>query len=141
MPIYEVAEFQGCPFFSMKLVEGESLSDQIKAQETENRLRSIPEAAARLMATIARAVHYAHERGFLHCDLKPSNILLDREGRPYVTDFGLAKRASEDSSLSISGAILGTPSYMAPEQASGSRKGLQRRRPTSMAWARSSTSS
>ena len=56
--------------------------------------------------------------------MKPSNILLERDGRPYVTDFGLAKRASEDSSLSISGAILGTPSYMAPEQASGSRKGL-----------------
>src|SRR5262249_54185317 len=66
----------------------------------------------------------AHERGFLHCDLKPSNILLESDGRPYVTDFGLAKRASEDSSLSVSGAILGTPSYMAPEQATGSRKGL-----------------
>ena len=77
------------------------------------------------MTTIARAVQYAHERGFLHCDLKPSNILLDREGRPYVTDFGLAKRASEDSAVSLSGAIMGTPSYMAPEQASGSRKGLR----------------
>ncbi len=77
------------------------------------------------MATLARAVHYAHEHGFLHCDLKPSNILMDREGRPHVTDFGLAKRTSEDSSLSVSGAILGTPSYMAPEQASGSRKGAE----------------
>ena len=74
------------------------------------------------MATRAGAVHYAHEHGFLHCDLKPSNILLDREGRPHITDFGLAKRTSEDSSLSVSGAILGTPSYMAPEQASGARK-------------------
>ncbi len=124
MPIYDVAEFQGCPYFSMKLVEGESLSDQIKAMRRSGG-RHDPVTAARLMATIARAVQYAHERGFLHCDLKPSNILLDREGRPYVTDFGLAKRASEDSAVSLSGAIMGTPSYMAPEQASGARKGLR----------------
>ena len=124
VPIYDVAEFQGCPYFSMKLVEGESLSDQIKAQETARGSRHDPMTAARLMATIARAVQYAHERGFLHCDLKPSNILLDREGRPYVTDFGLAKRASEDSAVSLSGAIMGTPSYMAPEQASGCPQGV-----------------
>jgi eukaryotic-like serine/threonine-protein kinase len=124
IPIYEVAEFEGCPFFSMKLVEGVSLADQIKGQR-RSASRLDPRAAARLMATIARAVEYAHERGFLHCDLKPSNILLDREGRPYVTDFGLAKRASEDSAVSLSGAIMGTPSYMAPEQASGARKGLR----------------
>ncbi len=91
------------------------------------------------MTTIARAVQYAHDRGFLHCDLKPSNILLDSEGRPYVTDFGLAKRASENSEASLSGAIMGTPSYMAPEQAAAREKGCGRR-PTSMAWARSSTS-
>jgi eukaryotic-like serine/threonine-protein kinase len=124
VPIYEVAEFQGCPFFSMKLVEGESLSHQIKSKKRSG-ARYDPNAAARLMTIIARAVQYAHERGFLHCDLKPSNILLDREGRPYVTDFGLAKRASEDSAVSLSGAIMGTPSYMAPEQASGLRKGLR----------------
>jgi eukaryotic-like serine/threonine-protein kinase len=123
VPIYEVSEFQGCPFFCMKLVEGESLAHQIKLKKQEECAYD-PEAAAQLTATLARSVHFAHERGFLHCDLKPSNILLERDGRPYVTDFGLAKRASEDSSLSISGAILGTPSYMAPEQASGSRKGL-----------------
>jgi serine/threonine-protein kinase len=123
VPIYEVCEFQGCPYFSMKLVEGQSLSHQIKL-EKQAPWGHDPDAAAQLTATLARAVHFAHEQGFLHCDLKPSNILLERDGRPFVTDFGLAKRASEDSSLSISGAILGTPSYMAPEQASGSRKGL-----------------
>jgi serine/threonine-protein kinase len=125
VPIYEVSESQGCPFFSMKLVEGESLSRLIKLKK-QNSSGYEPAAAAQLTATLARAVHFAHEHGFLHCDLKPSNILLETDGRPYVTDFGLAKRASEDSSLSVSGAILGTPSYMAPEQASGSRKGLSR---------------
>jgi eukaryotic-like serine/threonine-protein kinase len=124
VPIYEVAEFQGCPYFSMKLIDGESLSHQIKMRKRAG-AKYDPKSAARLMTTIARAVEYAHERGFLHCDLKPSNILIDREGRPYVTDFGLAKRASEDSAVSLSGAIMGTPSYMAPEQASGLRKGLR----------------
>jgi serine/threonine-protein kinase len=124
VPIYEVAERHGCPFFSMKLIEGESLSQQIKARKRSGAWHD-PQAAARLMTTIARALQYAHERGFLHCDLKPSNILIDREGRPYVTDFGLAKRASEDSAVSLSGAIMGTPSYMAPEQANGSRKALR----------------
>jgi serine/threonine-protein kinase len=123
VPIIEVAESHGCPFFSMKLIDGESLSRQIKRMKRAGTYPD-PDTAAQTVATIAHAVDYAHEHGFLHCDLKPSNILVDREGRPHITDFGLAKRASEDSSVSLSGAILGTPNYMAPEQASGARKRL-----------------
>ncbi len=118
VPIYEVGEYQDRPYFSMKLVDGGSLSRQL------GRFADDPRAAARLVSILARAIHYAHGRGFLHLDLKPSNVLLDAQGRPYLTDFGLARRAGADSSLSISGAILGTPSYMAPEQAIGSRARL-----------------
>src|SRR6185436_4999164 len=77
-----------------------------------------------LVSTVARAVHYAHQRGILHRDLKPGNILLDEKGEPHVTDFGLAKLVEHDSSLTMSAAILGTPAYMSPEQAAGRSKGL-----------------
>jgi serine/threonine-protein kinase len=118
VPIYEVSEDEGRPFFSMKLIDGQSLAKQA------GRFRDDPRATARLISSLARAVHYAHGQGFLHCDLKPSNVLLDRQGKPYLTDFGLARRTGADSSLSAVGAILGTPSYMAPEQATGSRTEL-----------------
>jgi eukaryotic-like serine/threonine-protein kinase len=116
VPVHEVGERDGQQYLSMKLIEGNSLDQQLTGYGAD------PKAAAQLVAAVARAVHHAHQRGILHRDLKPSNILLDAEGQPHVTDFGLAKRVEVDSSLTQSGAIVGTPSYMAPEQASGVRR-------------------
>src|SRR5262249_50739302 len=105
VPIYEVGEHQGHHYYSMKLIEGSGLNRVLP------RFVEDPRAAARLLATVARAVHHAHQRGILHRDLKPGNILLDARGEPHVSDFGLAKRVDGDSALSQSGAIVGTPSY------------------------------
>jgi WD40 repeat protein/tRNA A-37 threonylcarbamoyl transferase component Bud32 len=113
-PIYEVGEHDGEHYFSMKLIEGGSLAQHVP------RLAGDLRAGVGLLMPVARAVHYAHQHGVLHRDLKPANILLDTEGRPHVTDFGLAKRLGlkpGEASLTQQGMIVGTPSYMAPEQA------------------------
>jgi tRNA A-37 threonylcarbamoyl transferase component Bud32 len=109
VPIYEVGEHQGQHFFSMKLIEGGSLATL--------KLPLPARQAAGLVAAVARAVHHAHQRGVLHRDLKPSNVLLDAQGQPHVTDFGLARRVEGDIPQTRTGAIVGTPSYMPPEQA------------------------
>ncbi len=115
VPIHEVGEHDGQPFFTMKLIEGGSLAERIAGRPGELSQR----AAAALLARTARAVHFAHQRGILHRDLKPGNVLLDEHGEPQVTDFGLARHLASDSSLTVSGAVVGTPSYMAPELAAG----------------------
>ena len=113
VPIFEVGTYEDHRYFSMKLVEGQGLDRELGELAKDCR------AGARLVAEVAEAVNHAHQRGILHRDLKPANILVDGRGHAHVTDFGLAKRIQEDAGLTISGAIMGTPSYMAPEQAAG----------------------
>ena len=115
IPIYEIGEHEGRSFFCMKLIEGQPLSSRLANGPMP------PRRTAQIMAQISDAIHYAHVNGVLHRDLKPSNVMLDDEGVAYIADFGLAKQFHERSSLTRSGAILGTPSYMAPEQAAGNR--------------------
>src|SRR6266498_1042006 len=113
VPIYEVGERDGQCYFSMKFVDGGQLDQVVK--HTPISLRQ----AVELIAKVARTVRYAHEHGILHRDSKPGNILLDADGEPHLTDFGLARRAETESTMTRTMEVLGTPSYMAPEQAVG----------------------
>ncbi len=113
VPIYEVGQHQGQHYFSMGYIEGQSLAAKVAAGPLP------AHEAAELAAKVSQAVAYAHQQGVIHRDLKPSNVLLDRDGQPRITDFGLAKRVEADSGLTATGQVLGTPSYMPPEQAAG----------------------
>jgi serine/threonine protein kinase len=115
VPVFEVGRHEGHHFLAMAFVDGPSLHGRLQAGPLPQR-----EAAA-LVRQVAEAIAVAHERGIIHRDLKPHNILLDADGRPRVTDFGLAKRVDGGTELTSTGQVLGTPSYMAPEQASGAR--------------------
>ena len=118
VPIHEVGERDGSCYFSMKFVEGGQLDEVVRREPMPIR------QAAELIAKVARTVHYAHEHGILHRDIKPGNILLDAKGEPHLTDFGLARLVESESSDTHTLDVLGTPSYMAPEQAVGNNEAV-----------------
>jgi serine/threonine-protein kinase len=113
VPIHEVGERDGSCYFSMQFIEGGQLDEVVRRAPISIR------QAAELIAKVARTVHYAHEHGILHRDIKPGNILLDQKGEPHLTDFGLARLVETESTVTRTLEVLGTPSYMAPEQAAG----------------------
>src|SRR5262249_33318020 len=113
VPIYEIGERDGCCFFSMKFVEGGRLDAVLRRQPMPVR------RAAQVLGSLARTVHHAHQRGLLHRDIQPAKVLLDREGEPHLTDFGLAKLVENESTITKTLDVIGTPSYMCPEQAAG----------------------
>src|SRR6059058_2229539 len=118
VPIHEVGERDGSCYFSMKFIEGGQLDEIVRREPMPVR------QAAELIAKVARTVHYAHEHGILHRDIKPGNILLDAKSEPHLTDFGLARLVESESSVTHTLEVLGTPSYMAPEQAVGNNAAI-----------------
>src|SRR5438270_2615260 len=120
VPIHEVGERDGQCYFSMKFVEGGQLDEVVRREPMPIR------PAVELIVKVARTVHYAHEHGILNRDIKPGNILLDQHGEPHLTDFGLARLVEADSTVTGTLDVLGTPSYMAPEQAAGNNTEISR---------------
>ena len=118
VPIYEVGTLQGLVFYTMSYIEGKSLADLMADGPLD------PLEAVRIVHKLCGAVQYAHQAGIYHRDLKPANVLINADGQPIIIDFGLAKMAYRDSSLTVTGQILGTPAYMAPEHASGQSRGI-----------------
>jgi serine/threonine-protein kinase len=111
--IHDVGEADGDPYYTMTYIAEGNLGQRLQA------LRSVPKAAVRVLEKVARTVHYAHQIGVIHRDLKPANILIDEDDEPRIGDFGLAKILDDDSELTRTGQVLGTPAYMSPEQAQG----------------------
>ena len=132
--LYEVGEDGGHPFFSLEYVDGHSLTRKI------NGTPQPPDHARAVVAGMADGMEYAHRRGIVHRDLKPANVLLTADGQPKIGDFGLVKRIEDESSQTRSGSILGTPSYMSPEQAEGRVREIGPPTPTSTDSGRSCTS-
>ena len=118
VPIFEVGEHHSQHYYSMGFVEGQSLANKIGRSPME------PSDACELLISIAEAVEFAHEQGVIHRDLQPANVLLDLSGTPRVTDVGLAKCLNKESDLTATGQVLGTPSYMPPEQAAGQLRAI-----------------
>ena len=118
VPVYDLGDVQGRPYISMKLIEGSTLSSRLQNGHMDGK------SAAKLLIPLCQAVQYAHENSVLHRDVKPSNIMINHEGQAFLTDFGLAKDLRETPTLTRTGAVVGTPAYMPPEQASGQKPTL-----------------
>lgn len=128
VPVYEVGEHYGMHYYSMALVEGGSFDDYVGRDKTGKDKPRLPmREAAELIEQVCHAVQYAHDRAVIHRDIKPANILLDKQKKPRLTDFGLAKVLKEQDDLTMTGQVMGTPSYMAPEQASGRQQDISNR--------------
>ncbi len=118
VPIHAIGEISGRPYFVMDFIEGKTVSDMIEDGELT------PRMSLEIVEQVAEALHYAHQRGVIHRDMKPANVIIDKLGRPQIMDFGLAKQVDEDVGLTRSGTTMGTPAYMPPEQAEGDLAGI-----------------